>query len=188
MASSYMDYVNRDKMSMAGLQALTSGDWDFQIIPADTAVMYMPPMETVHVRTRGISGVNPLPPVQIMQIELRGFTLLQPGKIQTKPDPVTIDLQDVEDQAMVSWIWDWNMKMCNIQNLKSNRREDLFCDVIIWQLNSNRIPVWQYHYYDALPDGSQFQVQFDSEKSPLGSGTVTFNAEYMVPKPLNTEN
>lgn len=186
--SMYMDYVNRDSMKNQNLQVLTTADWDFKIDYGTTGnkVMYQPPEDVVHVRTKGIQGVQQLPPVSVMAIELRGFTLLQPGKVNTKPEPVSLDLQDFEDQAMVTWIWDWQNKMSNLRNLASYRREDLFCDITIWQLNSSRNPVWRYVYYNCLPDGSNFQVTLDSDKNPLGAGTVTFNSEYMIPTPLNT--
>lgn len=181
----YMDYVTRDSMANQNLQVLYSGDWDFEIKPKKDTLLSMPAKKIYQVRTKGIQGLKQLPTVQVNPIQLRGFTLLQPGLVQTKPDNITFDVQDFEDTTLVTWLWDWHQKMCNIKNLYGHRRDELKCDITITQLNSDRQPVWIYEYQDCLPEGSDFVVTFDSEKNALGTGSITFNSEFLISRPAN---
>lgn len=178
-------YINRENICKNSTQVLTTGDWEFSIDFVGKA-MYMPSVTTYFVRTTGIDGVREVPQVDIMEIPLRGFTLRQPGLAHTVPDPVTLHTQDFEDQTITIWLWDWANKMNNLSTLASYRREDLFVDLTIWQLNSSRQKVYQYNYHNCLPDTSAYTgSQFTVEKNPQAAKDITFQGETWESFPLN---
>ncbi len=183
----YMDYLTRDKMAKTNLQVLTTFDWDFKITPHKPGIVYMPDHELIRVRTTGISGCNPIPDVSIMDVNLRGYMVQQPGLCSTVPQPISIQLQDFEDQALTAWMINWLMKMNNLDNLASYRREDLFCDIEIYQLNSSRVPVHKFLYYNCLPQNPNGNLSdFGPDKNPLGMMAINIKAESYKHTLLNT--
>ena len=179
------NYLNRTQMALNNQQVLTSHDWEFEIA-AWGAALYQPSETIYFCRAQSISGVNPIPQMdQLIDVNIRGFHYLQPGLAQTKPNDLTIQFQDFEDQTIRVWVWDWMNKMSSLTTLASYRREDLFVDVNIYQLNSSRQRVFKYAYQNCLPNNPTEEVTLDGEKSALGSIPLVLSAEFMLPTPLN---
>lgn len=179
------DSINHAMVAKNTLQALTTLDWEFQIDYVGQA-MYQPNFQTVFIRTTAVSGLRTVPSVSLLDVQLRGYSLLQPGIVTTKPEPVSLTVQDLEDQTVVTWMWDWANKMSNMANLASYRREDLFANITFWQLNSSRQKVFEFKYFNCLPDTSGITgYDFSNEKNIQQPLTIAFQAEYMEPKPLN---
>jgi hypothetical protein len=121
----------------------------------------------------------------MIDVNIRGFHYLQPGLAETKPQDLTINFQDFEDQTIRVWIWDWLNKCSSLTTLASYRREDLFCDINVYQLNSSRQRVFKYAYQNCLPANITEQVSLDGDKSALGKIPLVLSAEFMLPTPLN---
>ena len=179
-------YLNRTNMALNNQQFLTTHDWEFEIA-AWGAALYQPAENTYFCRAESISGVQPMPQFEnaVLEVNIRGFYYLQPGLVNTKPADLTINFQDFEDQTIRVWIWDWLNKMNSLTTLASYRREDLFCDINVYQLNSSRQRVFKYAYQNCLPSGVTEDVTLDSGKEALGKIPLVLSAEFMLPTPLN---
>ena len=177
-------WVNRATMAMQGEQVLTTYDWEFEIVQWGPA-LYQPAEQVYFTRAKGIDGVKPLPTVSLITIDLRGYKLLQPGLVETKPDDFTINFQDFEDMTIRIWLWDWLNKMNSLTSTASYRREDLFVDINIYQLNSSQQRVFKYAYQNCLPNNPTDTVNLSSEKDKLGDVALVVSSEFMLPTPLN---
>jgi len=184
MGVSMNTMVNRAAMAMQGEQVLTTYDWEFEIASWGPA-LYQPAETVYFTRAKGIDGVKPLPTVNLITIDLRGYKLLQPGLVETKPDDITIHFQDFEDMTIRIWLWDWLNKMSSLTSTASYRREDLFVNLNIYQLNSSQQRVFKYAYQNCLPNTPTDTVTLSSEKDKLGEVDLIIASEFMLPTPLN---
>lgn len=176
--------INRANMAMQGEQVLTTYDWEFEFQNWGPA-LYQPAELVYFTRAKSITGLNPLPQVNLIEINLRGYTLLQPGLVQTKPQDITINFQDFEDMTIRIWLWDWLLKMNSLTSTASYRREDLFVDLNIYQLNSSQQRVFKYAYQNCLPNTPSEAVDLTEQKDKLGDVSMTIASEFMLPTPLN---
>lgn len=179
-----MDYLTHEQLSVLEQQALTSYDWDFEI-DWSRYVGYHPDAKTVHMRTLEITGVDGSIQTEVKTIEMRGFTLLQAGKTQNKPADFTLSFQDFEDQSLKAWFLDWQNKMDSLATHRAYRRSDLMVDFYIYRLDSSLRRVWQWHYFNCLPNTTTYAEAFDGNKEPQGKCSVVITSEYMIPTPLN---
>jgi hypothetical protein len=180
-----MDYITRAQMQHKNLQALTSFDWEFNI-DFSTYVGFHPPMSVIRTATNGIQCQPGLvPQVAPMTIPLRGFSIQQPGLSDEQAQyTVTLAMQDFEDQSLLAWMYDWTNRCNSVINKASYRRESVFVDVDVLQLNSTRVRVLQLHYYNCLPIGTE-DYQFSQNKAVNGGATLTMIAEWRLVTLLN---
>jgi len=179
----YMDYVTRDKIAQKTSQFLTSFDWDLEILTKPSAV-YWPGDDVFKVRTSEIVPTSIIPDHSVISVEIRGFTLLQPGLTINSGD-FSITLQDFEDQSILALMIDWVYK-CNNPNTRSSyRREDLLMDFNLYRLNSSRKPVFQYIIKGCLPNKLDYSDPMDGTKKEIGKCTFGCKVEYFESKLLN---
>jgi hypothetical protein len=179
-----MDYLTRDNMAKNNLQVLTSFDWDFTINFKNT-IMYHPNIDIIRLRATAVNGISYELDHTPIEVNMRGFTIQQPGLTVNKPGALTLNLQDFEDQALRIWLIDWVNRCNSPANRMSARREDLMVDMTFWQLNSNRQRVFEYKYENCLPTGSSIDDSFSSEKNVNGKISLIVQAEYIKLTPLN---
>lgn len=181
-----MSYLNRNALVSPSNQVLTTFDWDFDItFPANYAP-YHPPIETIRQRILSIDGIKFIPDPVLLDIKLRGgVTMLQAGLTENKPGSLTLMLQDFEDQSMTIWALDWTKKLNDWRTRKSYRKESVYIDMTIYQLNSDREAVFQWNYMTGLLDAGEFGSPAKADKDALTGQSMTINFEYVEPIPLN---
>lgn len=183
-----MSYLTREKLSVRTQQALTSYDWDFKI-DFTNYVGYHPDMETIQLRATDLTNVNPTLTTSVLEVKMRGYTLIQPGMTDNHVNATFgINLQDFEDQSLKAWFLDWQNKMDSLTTHKSYRREDLMVDCYVWRLNSDRQKVWEMHYINCLPRETSWVDDYNSDKQAVGKSTITIIAETVIPTPLNLQS
>jgi hypothetical protein len=183
------EYIRRQNISIRNRQFLTTYDWamdvDFSQYP-----FYHPNIESLRLRTKDLSGINPTLEHNLISNTVHGYKLLQPGWTNTTANTdITLNLVDWEDQSIKYWFLDWQNKCDSITTHTGYRREDLMIDLYVWRLNSNQQKVWEMHYINCLPKTTQYQDTYETNnKQAVGFDGVSLaiEAEQALPTPLTT--
>jgi hypothetical protein len=172
--SDTMQYVSRAHVP-SDKQMLTSYEWGYRVVEPPQNV-YLP-SEEVHA-PRALSIVPP-PDISagMLETQLRGFTLKQPGLSITTGD-FTMTFQDFEDQEMVAFITDWLYTMSNPNDQTSAPREEMKGRIDILRLNVKREVVKTWKCEGVFPVSMDNGESMTGTKDPIGPLTVNFTAEF----------
>lgn len=182
-----MDYVLHSSLSNITEQVATSFDWEFDIAWGENCAFYHPDISLIRKRVTEITGIEnaQLPKAENMQIEMRGWTLLQPGLTETKPVTITIGFQDFDDQSIKAMLLDWGNKKDSMITHRSYKRSQVMVNMEIFRLNTARQRIWKVKCTNGILADVSYEDTYTKEKTPLGKGTFGIQFETAIPVPLN---
>ena len=178
----YMDLINKDSMIDRTTQLLTSFEWDLTFKTWPPAV-FCPGQSIFRIRTTGIEPPK-WPDNTPISAQLHGFRVIQSG-LTENTGTFTINYQDFEDQSLVAFFLDWTYKSCDPATRSGYRNEDLMSDIILYRLNSSRKATKMWKCMGCLPANVNHNDAMNSDKTPIGDGTISLEVEYYEIKLLN---
>jgi len=180
----YMSYITKAHMATRA-EVLSSADWEIKFDHIPNAVFW-PGELTFEMRAKSVQAPVDLSIIND-KVYLRGVELLQPGMI-VHSGQITVDLQDLADQNIVSFLVDYFYKAQNPTTLQSLLKEDLYADISLYRLNSSRKAVKALRCKTCLPTAGNLGDAYtnNNEKAPLQGHLITWDVQLYWYEVLNT--
>lgn len=137
-----LNYINYENLNQSNKEFLRSDTWDFKFTQPAAAV-YFPGNDLLQART---ISATPQIPYQLTQMTaiIRGFQINQTVKSGTTSGTISIDYNDLEDQSINAWLFDWADKCGDSEHRYAFRKEDTIAQGKLTIMNSSRKPLRIY--------------------------------------------
>lgn len=173
-----MSYVNYETINDDNKEFLRNDMWEFKFTKFPNAV-YTPGNERLQAR---LQSVQPQLPFSLseMRAVIRQFAIRQTIFSGDTSGTITLQFVDREDQMVTAFINDWAQKFGDRERRTVFRKEDTVaqCELII--MNSTRVPIRKYTFYNCqiIGDGmATFGVPYTSDDAQQ-SGDCVLNLAF----------
>lgn len=180
-----LNFINYTKINNEQQEFLRSDLWYFEFT-VPPACVYFPGNDIIKTR---LTAVNIQTGGSLGQItaNIRGFNIKQ--NVGTQSDgTVSLTFVDFEDQSISIFKRDWQQKLTNMDNKFTYRKEDTVAQCKLVQLNSSRIPIYEWVFNTCqLTDGTIQRTFGSDDAAQNGDVDMNLSFEHCVPQELNID-
>ena len=180
-----LNFINYKNINGEQQEFLRSDLWYFEFI-VPPACVYFPGNDLIKARLTEVSiqTGGSLTPIQA---NIRGFEIQQNVSVHSNGS-ISLSFVDFEDQSISIFKRDWQQKLTNMDNKFTYRKEDTVAQCKLVQLNSSRIPIYEWVFQTCqLTDGTINRTFGSDDASNNGNVEMNLSFEHCVPQELNID-